>query len=79
MSPAQIVVVVRFVKLITGELEIVTTTKPVASSQLLFPLKSLIATRLKRVDSDIVPVKERFKEFEPTEVHGSLTGFCVMA
>ena len=66
-------------KLITGGFEIVTTTKPVASSQLLLPFKALIATRLKRVDSDIVPVKERFEEFEPTDVHGSLAGFCVMA
>jgi hypothetical protein len=58
VSPVQIVVVVRFVKVTAGGVDIVTTTKPVASSQLLFPFRSLIATRLKRVDSDIVPVKE---------------------
>ena len=79
MSPVQIVVVVRFVKVIGVGFVTVITTEPVVSSQLLFPFKSLIITRLKRLDSDIVPVKERFKEFEPTDVHGSLTGLSVSA
>ena len=57
VSPVQIVVVVRFVKVTAGGIAIVICTQLVASSQEL-PFKALIATRLKRVDSDIVPVKE---------------------
>ena len=58
MSPVQIVVVVRFVKLATGGGPIVTTTKPVGSPSQELPFNKLIGTRLNRVDSDIVPVKE---------------------
>ena len=58
VSPVQIVVVVRFVKVTAGGVPIVTTTKPVGAPSQELPFKALIATRLKRVDSDIVPVKE---------------------
>jgi hypothetical protein len=58
VSPVQIVVVVRFVKLITAGVPIVTTTKLVGTPSQELPFKALIGTRLKRVDSDIVPVKE---------------------
>ena len=44
VSPVQIVVVVRFVKLITGGVPIVTTTKPVGAPSQELPFKALIAT-----------------------------------
>ena len=45
-------------KVAAGGIPIVTTTKPVGAPSQELPFKALIGTRLKRVDSDIVPVKE---------------------
>ena len=66
-------------KLITGGVHIVTTTKLVGTPSQELPFKVLIGTRLKRVDSDIVPVKEYVVDVTAVRVQGSVTEFNVTA